>query len=80
MTPAKATEYADAAEAWGLQFKARFGERFVYAADEIFLLTGRSMPAASYYDAFPQLEKRHRHGPLLPRHLGRGEPEATSAN
>ena len=56
VTPAKAAEYAAAAEAWGLQFKARFGERFVYAADEIFLLTGRPVPAAAYYDAFPQLE------------------------
>ena len=56
VTPAKAAEYAAAAAAWGLQFKARFGERFVYAADEIFLLTGRPVPEASYYDAFPQLE------------------------
>lgn len=56
VTPAKAAEYAAAADAWGLQFKARFGERFVYAADEIFLLTGRPLPKASYYDAFPQLE------------------------
>ncbi len=56
VTPAKAAEYAAAAEAWGSQFKARFGERFVYAADELFLLTGRPVPEASYYDAFPQLE------------------------
>ncbi len=56
VTPARAAEYAAAAEAWGLQFKARFGERFVYAADEIFLLTGRPLPEAPYYDAFPQLE------------------------
>ncbi|MCE2447249.1 MAG: DUF512 domain-containing protein [Candidatus Latescibacteria bacterium] len=56
VTPAKAAEYADAAESWGLQFKARFGERFVYPADEIFLLTSRPVPTASYYDAFPQLE------------------------
>ena len=56
VTPAKAAKYADAAESWGSQFKARFGERFVYAADEIFLLTGRLVPEASYYDAFPQLE------------------------
>ena len=56
VTPAKAAEYVAAAEAWGMQFKARFGERFVYAADEIFLLTGRPVPEASYYDAFPQLE------------------------
>ena len=56
VTPAKAVEYAATAEAWGSQFKARFGERFVYAADELFLLTGRPLPEASYYDAFPQLE------------------------
>ena len=44
VTPVKAAEYADAAKAWGLQFKARFGERFVYAADEIFLLTDQPLP------------------------------------
>ena len=56
VTTTKAAEYVAAAEEWGLQFKQRYGERIVYAADELFLRIGRQPPAASYYDAFPQLE------------------------
>ena len=52
----KAAEYLVFAEKWGLEFKKRFGERFIYAADELFLLVGREPPEDSYYDAFPQLE------------------------
>ena len=52
----KAAEYLIFAEKWGSDFKKRFGERFVYAADELFLLVGREPPEDSYYDAFPQLE------------------------
>ena len=32
------------------------GESFVYGADELFLISQRELPPASYYDAFPQLE------------------------
>jgi NifB/MoaA-like Fe-S oxidoreductase len=32
------------------------GERLVYAADELFLITGRLPPPREYYDAFPQIE------------------------
>lgn len=56
VTIEKAREYVSSAEAWGRDFKERLGERFVYAADELFLLIGRNPPAADYYDAFPQLE------------------------
>lgn len=56
VTPDKAAEYVAVAEQWGKDFKKRFGERFVYAADELFLLTGSQLPPTSYYDAFPQLE------------------------
>ncbi len=32
------------------------GKRWCYAADELFLIAGREMPAASYYDDWPLLE------------------------
>ena len=54
--PEKAAEYVDLAEAWGIEYKSTFGERVVYAADELFLLLDRHPPEAKYYDAFPQLE------------------------
>ena len=56
VTPEIALGYVAFAEDRGADFKRRFGERFVYAADELFILTGRDPPQTSYYDAFPQLE------------------------
>ena len=35
---------------------SELGERFVYPADELFLLVGRSVPPVEHYDAFPQIE------------------------
>ena len=34
--------------------QAKFGARFVYASDEMYLLSGEEMPRASFYDGFPQ--------------------------
>ena len=56
VTPELATDYLDAAEAWGSRFVTELGERFIYAADELFLLSGRETPHAGYYDSFPQIE------------------------
>lgn len=56
VTPALAAEYLAAAKGWGNEFVGRLGQRFVYAADELFLLTGQLPPQRSYYDAFPQIE------------------------
>ncbi len=41
----------------GLQrrFRAGRGGRFVFAADEFYLLSGRKLPAAASYEGFPQL-------------------------
>lgn len=36
------------------QFRRRLGADVVYAADELYLLAGRPLPAASRYDGFPQ--------------------------
>lgn len=38
------------------EFRAKWGVNFLYAADEWFTLAGREVPAAEYYDGFPQLE------------------------
>ena len=56
VTPELALEYLEAAETWGSRFVGEFGERFIYAADEFFLLSGRPPPQARYYDSFPQIE------------------------
>jgi putative radical SAM enzyme (TIGR03279 family) len=53
---AKAEEYLEQAEIWGQRFRSELGERFVYAADEFFILTKKELPSVEYYDAFPQLE------------------------
>jgi putative radical SAM enzyme (TIGR03279 family) len=37
-------------------FRAQWGVNFLYAADEWYLLAGRDIPPAEYYDGFPQLE------------------------
>jgi NifB/MoaA-like Fe-S oxidoreductase len=56
VTPELAIEYLDAAETWGSRFVNKLGERFIYAADELFLLSGRLPPQVPYYDSFPQIE------------------------
>lgn len=56
VTPEKAEEYIALAEEWGQEFLRTLGERFVYVADELFLLIERDLPPASYYETFPQLE------------------------
>jgi putative radical SAM enzyme (TIGR03279 family) len=40
----------------GKIFKQKYGNRFVYAADELYIRAGINLPEYSYYDDFPQLE------------------------
>ena len=56
VTESLAQGYVTAIAAWGDEFTDATGERFVYAADELFLLCDRHPPEAGYYDAFPQIE------------------------
>ncbi len=42
--------------AWQERFSAALGRRLVFAADEYYLLAGRSFPAAADYEGFPQHE------------------------
>jgi putative radical SAM enzyme (TIGR03279 family) len=37
-------------------FQREFGSRFIYPADEFFLMAGRPVPPKGYYEAFPQVE------------------------
>ena len=41
---------------YGDSFKQKFGERFVFAADEFYLKAGMEIPSAEYYEGYPQLE------------------------
>ncbi|MBT4097117.1 MAG: DUF512 domain-containing protein [Gemmatimonadetes bacterium] len=51
-----AQQYVNVAQRWGERSLGKLGERFVYAADELFLLTNNMPPAAGYYHDFPQIE------------------------
>lgn len=42
--------------AWQERYRRRYGNSFVYAADEFFLLAGCDVPPAAAYDGFVQLE------------------------
>lgn len=55
MSPDEAARTIDQVAAW----RSRAGEpgaAFVYAADELYLESGRPLPAADYYDEFTQVE------------------------
>lgn len=41
---------------WRDKFRSEFGVNFVYPSDEFYLLAGASVPRASEYDGFPQIE------------------------
>jgi len=43
-------------EGWQGRLKERFSTRFVFAADEFYLLAGRALPGVKDYEDFPQIE------------------------
>ncbi|MBN1503612.1 MAG: DUF512 domain-containing protein [Candidatus Eisenbacteria bacterium] len=45
-----------ALEAWQAAFQGRLGTRFVFAADEMYLLGGHEVPGKSQYEDFAQVE------------------------
>ncbi len=53
---AEAARLLDQIDAHQTGFLACQGRRLVYAADEFYLLAGRPLPAAAYYEGYPQLE------------------------
>ena len=55
-TTAEAAGVLDTVGEWQRIYKKTLGRRLVYAADEYYLLAGRSFPATRAYDGFPQHE------------------------
>ncbi|GAF27106.1 Fe-S oxidoreductase, related to NifB/MoaA family [Moorella thermoacetica Y72] len=56
VTPGEAREIVTRIEEWQSGFRQSFGRGLVYGADELYLLAGIPLPAAAYYDDFPQTE------------------------
>lgn len=55
-TEEEAAALIDNATRWQEECRRRLGRSFVYLGDEFYVLAGRPMPPASWYDGFPQLE------------------------
>jgi putative radical SAM enzyme (TIGR03279 family) len=56
LTAGEARALVDTAAAWQRAFLAALGTRFVFVADEVFLLAGRPLPPAAAYEGFPVAE------------------------
>lgn len=56
LTAAEADALVTTVEGWQTAFRARLGSRFVFLADEIYLLAGRPLPPAAAYEGFPVAE------------------------
>lgn len=46
----------DQVEQYQIRQRAKDGRTFIYLSDEFYLLSGRPLPPAEYYDGFPQLD------------------------
>lgn len=51
-----AARVVEQVEAYQRQQRKKDGRTFIYLADEFYLLAGRELPLAEYYDGFPQLD------------------------
>jgi putative radical SAM enzyme (TIGR03279 family) len=56
VTPELARDLLERVEAHQRDFRARWGIRFLYLADEWYRMLGRLVPPEPHYDGFPQLE------------------------
>jgi putative radical SAM enzyme (TIGR03279 family) len=54
--PEEAAPILDLVQEWQVAHRPRFGVNWVYASDEWYLLSHRTVPPAAGYDGFPQLE------------------------
>jgi putative radical SAM enzyme (TIGR03279 family) len=54
--PVCARTLLETVEVWQKQFRREISRGFVYPSDEFFILAGRPIPPARYYDGFPQVE------------------------
>lgn len=55
-TAEEAATLIDQVAPWQKQCREETGKTFIYLGDEFYLLAGREVPEADYYDGFPQLE------------------------
>jgi putative radical SAM enzyme (TIGR03279 family) len=56
LSPAEARALVTTTERWQQRWRAELGSRFVFLADEIYLLAGRPLPPAAAYEGFPIAE------------------------
>jgi putative radical SAM enzyme (TIGR03279 family) len=56
LTPAEARGLVATTEKWQRRWRAELGSRFVFLADEIYLLAGLALPKAAAYEGFPIAE------------------------
>ncbi len=82
-TPGEAADLLDAVEDWQEVSMRNLGHRWVYAADEFYLATGRAFPSMLEYEDFPQLENgigltRQFMDEVMEEMSGRGRPVAAS--
>ena len=55
-TKEEAAALIDQVTPWQRQCREETGKTFIYLGDEFYLLAGREVPTAEWYDGFPQLE------------------------
>lgn len=55
-TKEEAAALIDQVTPWQRQCREETGKTFIYLGDEFYLLAGRDVPPAEWYDGFPQLE------------------------
>ena len=55
-TKEEAAALIDQVTPWQQQCREETGKTFIYLGDEFYLLAGRDVPTAEWYDGFPQLE------------------------
>jgi len=56
LSPEEARALVATADLWQRRWRAELGSRFVFLADEIYLLAGLPLPAAAAYEGFPIAE------------------------
>ena len=56
LRPEEARRLVDTVGGWQARFGGELGSRFVFLADEIYLLAARELPAAPAYEGFPIVE------------------------
>ena len=55
-TPTEAGEVIDLIDSVAVEHKNKYGSRLFFAADELYLKSGRELPPEEYYEEYPQIE------------------------